>query len=79
MPGWELYLRDHCGLCDKALATLAAARFPEFRMIWIDADPALESLYGTRIPVLRHQATGETLDWPFDTGALQALRGRASG
>jgi glutaredoxin len=68
-----LYQRDDCPLCDKALAVLAAARVPEFESVWIDGDHALEQRYGTRVPVLRDEATGMELDWPFDAAALAAL------
>ncbi|GAP67111.1 glutaredoxin 2 [Mizugakiibacter sediminis] len=64
-----LYQRDHCKLCDQALAVLAAARVPEFTSVWIDGDEALEARYGTRVPVLRDDARGRELDWPFDAAA----------
>lgn len=61
-----LYQRDGCALCDWALAVMAAARAPDFESVWIDDDEALEERYGTRVPVLREDASGEELDWPFD-------------
>ncbi|HEX7112632.1 MAG TPA: glutaredoxin family protein [Mizugakiibacter sp.] len=64
-----LYQRDHCKLCDQALAVLAAARVPEFTSVWIDGDDALEARYGVRVPVLRDDARGRELDWPFDAAA----------
>lgn len=64
-----LYQRDHCKLCDQALAVLAAARVPEFTSVWIDGDDALEARYGTRVPVLRDDAGDRELDWPFDAAA----------
>ncbi|AFC85206.1 glutaredoxin family protein [Frateuria aurantia] len=75
-PAWDLYIRDHCGLCDQALAVLAAFGFPAFRMVWIDDDPGLEARYGERIPVLSHRGGGAALDWPFEVDALQRLRER---
>lgn len=74
MPRFVLYQRDDCPLCDRALAVLAAARAPEFDSVWIDGDETLEARYGTRVPVLRDEASGRELDWPFDADALEALR-----
>jgi hypothetical protein len=68
--GLRLYLRDDCGLCDQALAVLAAARAPLPWWVVIDGDPVLEARYGQRIPVL---ALGDReLDWPFDSDTLRA-------
>lgn len=67
-----LYQRDDCHLCDLALAELATARVPEFDSVFIDEDATLEERYGTRVPVLRDDASGAELDWPFDAGQLQA-------
>ncbi|RZA36655.1 MAG: glutaredoxin family protein [Lysobacteraceae bacterium] len=61
-----LYQRDDCHLCDLALEVLANARVPEFESVFIDDDEALEARYGIRVPVLRNEATGGELDWPFD-------------
>lgn len=68
-----LYQRDDCPLCDQALAVLAAARAPEFDSVWIDDDDALEAAYGTRVPVLRDDAGGRELDWPFDADEIRAF------
>jgi hypothetical protein len=68
-----LYQRDDCHLCDQALAVLAAARAPEFASVWIDGDDALETRYGMRVPVLREDASGRELDWPFDAAAVAAF------
>ena len=67
----QLYQRDHCHLCDLALAVLAAARAPEFASVWIDGDPALEARYGERVPVLRDARDGRELVWPFDAAAVR--------
>ncbi|NDK39125.1 glutaredoxin family protein [Pseudoxanthomonas gei] len=67
-----LYQRDDCHLCDLALAVLAAVRAPEFDSVFIDDDAALEARYGLRVPVLRNEATGAELDWPFDVTRLQS-------
>ncbi|HWS76885.1 MAG TPA: glutaredoxin family protein [Thermomonas sp.] len=66
-----LYQRDECHLCDLALGVLAEARAPEFDSVFIDGDEALEQHYGVRVPVLRDDARGIELDWPFDTAGLR--------
>ncbi|WMJ70150.1 glutaredoxin family protein [Stenotrophomonas sp. 24(2023)] len=67
-----LFQRDDCHLCDLALAELARARVPEFQSVFIDDQPALEPAYGSRVPVLREEASGRELAWPFDAATLQA-------
>jgi hypothetical protein len=66
-----LYQRDYCHLCDLALAVLAEARAPDFDTVWVDDSVALEQRYGTRVPVLRDDANGRELDWPFDVAAVR--------
>ncbi|MCD9029864.1 glutaredoxin family protein [Luteimonas sp. BDR2-5] len=73
-PGPILYQRDDCHLCDLALDVLAEARAPAFASVFIDGDAALETRYGTRVPVLRDVA-GRELDWPFDAVAVRRLLG----
>lgn len=73
-----LFQRDDCPLCDEALALLAQARVPEFRNTWIDGDDALEARYGKRVPVLRDDATGAELDWPFSVERLCRFLERTS-
>lgn len=72
MSRFILFQRDDCHLCDLALEVLAAASFPEFESVFVDDDAALEAAYGHRVPVLRDQATGAELDWPFDAAAAAA-------
>lgn len=72
-----LYQRDSCHLCDLALAELADARVPEFESVFIDGDDALEARYGLRVPVLRDDARGVELDWPFDARMLRDVLGMA--
>lgn len=74
--GLILYQRDDCHLCDLALEVLATARVPDFDSVFIDDDAALEARYGVRVPVLRDEAGGVELDWPFDAAALRRLLGR---
>lgn len=73
MRGLTLYQRDDCHLCDLALEVLAAARVPEFDSVFIDGDAALEARYGVRVPVLRDDAAGVELDWPFDAAGVVTL------
>ena len=70
---FTLYQRDDCHLCDQALELLAQARLPEFESVFIDDDAILEARYGTRIPVLRREADGIELDWPFDAQSIAHL------
>ncbi|HEX7341105.1 MAG TPA: glutaredoxin family protein [Rhodanobacteraceae bacterium] len=74
-----LFQRDDCHLCDLALEVMARARAPDFCSCWLEDDPQLEARYGTRVPVLRDEATGRELDWPFDAAAVEALVEAASG
>lgn len=60
-----LYQRDDCHLCEQALDALAAARAPAFASHFIDGDPALETRYGMRVPVLHEARSGRELSWPF--------------
>lgn len=66
-----LYQRDDCHLCDLALDVLAQARAPEFSSVFIDDDAELEVRYGERVPVLRDDASGRELNWPFDAVAVR--------
>ncbi|HWG10492.1 MAG TPA: glutaredoxin family protein [Rhodanobacteraceae bacterium] len=68
-----LFQRDDCKLCDEAVALLVAARAPDFESVWIDDDGALEARYGERVPVLRDDAGGRELEWPFDAERLRAF------
>ena len=68
-----LYQRDDCHLCDLALGLLAEVRAPEFDSVFIDGDAALEDRYGMRVPVLRDQARGVELEWPFDVDRLRGF------
>ncbi|WIG54488.1 MAG: glutaredoxin-like domain-containing protein [Rhodanobacteraceae bacterium] len=68
-----LYQRDDCKLCDEAVALLARARVPDFESVWIDGDADLKARYGVRVPVLRDEASGRELGWPFDAAALRAF------
>lgn len=68
-----LIQRDDCHLCDLAWEQLAAAGVADFQSQWIDGDAGLEARYGTRVPVLRREADGAELDWPFAVEAVRAF------
>ncbi|MEP1213412.1 MAG: glutaredoxin family protein [Marinobacter sp.] len=62
------YTTSQCHLCELAEALLVNTPMPE--PIPVDAVDIAQSgqlveRYGTRIPVLRRNDTGEELDWPF--------------
>lgn len=75
--GLIMFQRDDCHLCDQALDVLAAARTPDFESVFIDDDAGLEQRYGMRVPVLRDQASGRELDWPFDVDAARRFLGES--
>lgn len=72
MMSLVLFQRDDCHLCDLALDVLAQVRAPEFESVFIDGDDELEARYGARVPVLRDDASGAELDWPFDADRLRS-------
>ncbi len=65
-----LFSREVCPLCDDAAALLDGSG-----IAWAERDIADDinwlTRYRTRIPVLRNDATGAELDWPFDATRLQ--------
>ena len=65
-----LFGREDCHLCDLAQDVLAQAGIHPHL---VDIEDDLEHLrrYAVRIPVLRHVATGDELDWPFDASAAR--------
>lgn len=66
-----LYSRPECHLCDEAedmLGRVAPDR--AVRVVDIEDDLALIDRYGVRVPVLRIEASGQELGWPFDAEAL---------
>jgi hypothetical protein len=77
-PRFVLYQRDDCHLCDLALAVLAEAQLPGFESVFIDEDESLEDRFGSRVPVLREDASGTELDWPFEASAVVALHAGSS-
>ena len=73
-----LFQKDECHLCDLALGVLAAARVADFESVWIDGDDALMARYGTRVPVLRDEADGRELGWPFAVEDVREFLGQSS-
>lgn len=69
-----LYGRRYCHLCDDmaaALAPLAAEWGFEVVYVDVDADPALDSAYGSDVPVLAHGGT-ELCRHFLDPGSVRA-------
>ena len=73
-----LYSRPDCHLCDEAEDLLSRVA-PEraVRVVDIEDDLALIERYGLRVPVLRLEASGQELGWPFDAEGLAAFLGSA--
>ena len=65
-----LYGTAYCHLCEEAEAMLQAIGV-EVEHIDISEDDVLLEKYGVMIPVVRREATGEELGWPFDEGAVR--------
>ncbi len=72
-PNLALYTTLGCHLCEQAKALILAAVGATVRPVEISDDAELLERYALRIPVLRRGDTGEELDWPFDTAAVQRL------
>ena len=69
-----LYSRPDCHLCDEALALVTLTEpLPELDIVDISTDGTLEARYGTRIPVIRLNRSGEELDWPFGPADIRQL------
>jgi hypothetical protein len=65
-----------CHLCEEAetlLDVLKTQRNVTVEAIDISTSAALVERYGIRIPVVKNQATGEELDWPFGYDELLSL------
>ena len=73
-PGFVLYSRQYCHLCDDMLASLEALRGDlgfELEVIDVDAEPDLERRYNELVPVLMH-GERELARWRLDASALRA-------
>lgn len=70
------YTTDHCHLCELAEALLMQTPVdPPIPVDVVDIAHSddLVDRYGTRIPVLRRDDTGQELDWPFTQEELLAF------
>lgn len=79
MPQWIVYSRPECSLCDRLLEELTEVLTPleaaRVRVVDISRNPALESKYGLRIPVLT--ADGDFVcAYRLDAERVRALLGR---
>lgn len=68
-----LFTRRGCHLCEQA-EDLLACRWPEVRLIDVDARPDLAARYGLRVPVLRIDGE-DVLEGRIDEVSLQAVLG----
>ena len=79
-PLLTVYSRTYCHLCDDMLAALHTlqGRFAfELRVVDVDADAALESRFGDKVPVLmhgEHELCHYFLEEPVVTAFLSNLR-----
>lgn len=72
----QFFTTSNCHLCELAETLLMHTPLPEpipVDAIDIAQSEALVARYGTRIPVLRRDDTGQELDWPFDQARLLAF------
>jgi len=70
----RVYGRSYCHLCDDmvaALSVLQAQLAFQFDLLDVDADPALETRYGERVPVLVDAAGEEICHYWLDEDALR--------
>ncbi|MGI9245831.1 MAG: glutaredoxin family protein [Steroidobacteraceae bacterium] len=76
-PPFLLYVRDGCHLCDQFLLELGLD-FPALRAsvetVDVDADPALATAYGLRVPVLAG-AGGVLCEGRYDRAEVAAALG----
>lgn len=68
-PDFYLYHTLGCHLCEEAeviVQAVASMLQLTFARLDIADEDSLIELYGIRIPVLYHLASGNDLGWPFD-------------
>jgi hypothetical protein len=74
-----LYGTAGCHLCEQAARILDefCADNPAIQTVYNDiaTETALIDRYGSRIPVVRSDASGAELDWPFDAPTLTSFLG----
>ncbi|GAB5498196.1 MAG: glutaredoxin family protein [Pseudohongiellaceae bacterium] len=71
-----LYTTAGCHLCEQAAAILAeleARNLVIVTAVDIASDEELVERYGIRIPVVRNEARGEEIGWPFSSEDLLSL------
>ncbi|MBX2810124.1 MAG: glutaredoxin family protein [Cellvibrionaceae bacterium] len=69
MRSLTLYTAKGCHLCELALCQIEASACYDFialKEVDISDNTALVRLFGTRIPVVCMDDTGDQLSWPFD-------------
>lgn len=67
-----LYSTSNCHLCEEAESLLKQANL-KWLTIEIAYSDELLSLYGLKIPVIRHVMTNLELSWPFSLLDIQNL------
>jgi GT2 family glycosyltransferase len=70
------YTTAGCHLCEQAqtlLDVLKTQHLVEIIAVDISSSEELVDLYGIRIPVVKNEATGEELGWPFGYDELLSL------
>ncbi|MBT8149987.1 MAG: glutaredoxin family protein, partial [Gammaproteobacteria bacterium] len=75
-----LFGREECELCDRAeqlFYQVAGPGGPALNKVDIDSDAALLARYRFVIPVLRCNANGSELCWPFPPSRLREFLAQA--
>jgi thiol-disulfide isomerase/thioredoxin len=70
-----LYGRTYCHLCDDMATALEGLRESlgfDFRIVDVDADPAIEARYGDLVPVLVDPLGSEICHYFLDIAALRS-------
>jgi hypothetical protein len=70
-----LYRRAGCDLCDLAEQALAAAGVANWTSVDVGWQGELADRYGWTLPVVRDEAGGRELAWPFDAYAVRLFLG----
>lgn len=70
-----LYRREGCDLCELAEQALSSAQAGAWTSIDVGWHGELADRYGWTLPVLRDEASGRELAWPFDAHAVRVFLG----
>lgn len=65
---------EDCHLCDVAKSIVVEVMSGQAVEVYLEdiaESTELVERYGTRIPVFRHDESGQELEWPFDQARLQ--------